>query len=187
MTEEANTIEAEKPDVALFFTSAEDNKPTYRRGILDALCYPVGHVLQYSYRLHNIHPDLRPQEGKARTTPTSGVIIFVDVEYPPSDKAPSGSSFSRVTYFPLRRVNIIRFPSLKPGQHLAERERASYFLELADFIEYKTSEQENQWHKKIAAFDSTRSFSGKNPQYFVIPGSDILASSTNTQTAWEDV
>lgn len=70
---------------------------------------------------------------------------------------------------------------------LAERERASYFLQLGDFIEYKTPGKENQWHEKIAAFDAARSFTGDIPKFFVVPANDILMSSAKPQTAWEDV
>ena len=187
MTEEAGKVEEKKSDLTLFYTGAEDNRPTYRRGILDALCYPEGHILQYSYRLHNVHPDLRPPEAGAVGAPTSGVIVFVDVEYGAADKSASGPTFARVTYFPLRRVSVARFPSLKAGQLLAERERASYFLRLGEFVEYAASEKESQWHAKIAAFDSARAFRGEIPQYFVVPGRDVLSSSNNAQTAWEDV
>ncbi len=187
MTEKASKVEAKKCDLTLFYTSAEDNRPTYRRGILDALCYPEGHILQYSYRLHNIHPDLRPLEAGAVGAPASGVIVFVDVEYGASDNPTTGPTFARVTYFPLRRVSIVRFPSLKAGQQLADRERASYFLRLGEFVEYAASEKESQWHSKIAAFDSARAFRGEIPQYFVVPGRDVLSSSSNALTAWEDV
>jgi len=187
MTEKASKVEVKKCDLTLFYTSAEDNRPTYRRGILDALCYPEGHILQYSYRLHNVHPDLRPPEAGAVGAPTSGVIVFVDVDYGASAKTTTGPTFARVTYFPLRRVSIARFPSLKAGQQLAERERVSYFLRLGEFVEYAASEKESQWHAKIAAFDSARAFRGEVPQYFVVPGRDVLSSSSNALTAWEDV
>jgi len=187
MPEEPSKVEEQKSDLTLFYTSAEDNRPTYRRGILDALCYPEGHILQYSYRLRNIHPDLRPRQAGTVGAPLSGVIVFVDVEYITSDKPTVPPSFARVTYFPLRRVSIAGFPSLKAGQQLAERERTSYFLRLGEFVEYNATENESQWNAKIAAFDPVRFFQGKIPQYFVVPGKDVLSSSSNAQTAWEDV
>jgi hypothetical protein len=187
MTEEAGTVEEKKSDLTLFYTSAEDNRPTYRRGILDALCYPEGHIVQYSYRLRNVHPGLRPVQAGAVRAPTNGVIVFVDVEYGTPGENSTAPRFTRVTYFPLRRVSIVRFPSLKAGQRLAERERASYFLRLGEFVDYAGSEKGNQWTAKIADFDGARGFRGEIPQYFVVPGKDVISSSSNAQTAWEDV
>jgi hypothetical protein len=187
MTEQVSKVEDKKSDFTLFYTSAEDWRPTYRRGILDALCYPEGHILQYSYRLHNIHPELRPSRDGAVGAPTNGVIVFVDVKYRESSEPTTDKTYEQVTYFPLRRVSITRFPSLQAGQQLAERERASYFLRLGEFVEYAPTEDERQWNTKIAAFDSARGFHGENPQYFVVPGKDVLLSSSNAQTVWEDV
>jgi len=161
--------------------------PTYRRGILDALCYPKGHILEYSYRLRNVHSDLRPAEAGNSRTSLKGIIVFVDVDYGEPDKTTGARTFERVAYFPLRRVTIHKFPSLRSGQPINERERASYFLQLGEFVEYDVAKGIDQWNATIAGFNSVRSFRGAIPQYFVVPGRDVVLSSINAQMAWEDV
>ena len=43
------------------YTGADEKSPTYRRGILDALSYPAGHVMEFSYRVKYIEKSLHPK------------------------------------------------------------------------------------------------------------------------------
>ncbi len=159
----------------LIYTTAAPSKPSYRRGILDALCYPNGHILPYSYRRHHIRPELL--ENTKRLAGKNAVIIFVDLD-----------PEHHVTYFPLRRVKIrdVIFETGTANQP-AERERVNLSLELYDFVEYQGPDKA-QWQERVERFDSSRQIQNERPSYFVIEGSDTFPRSCHSvATAWEDL
>jgi len=77
------------PQVVLLFTAAEKQRPAYRRGVLDALAYPFGQILHYSYRIRQVQESLRNVADSAQQW--RGVIVLVD----------EGAD-GKFTYFPLR-------------------------------------------------------------------------------------
>jgi hypothetical protein len=64
-----------KPFVYLY-TTAGGTKLNYRRGILDALCYPNDHIIQYRYRLQEISPDVQALSDKEKI-PAVIILVFL--------------------------------------------------------------------------------------------------------------
>jgi len=177
----------------LLYTTAEEFRPTYRRGILDALAYPEGHTIEYSYRVKNISPAILEAVADKALQSVPGVIVFVDVAstqtstsetvtyYPPPQTPPP----SPANYYPLRRVTITAVDGIVG---LQARERIRLRLTLADFIAYQPNLPPTQLHPQIAVFDEARGFQGEKPSYFVIPATDTFGTvNVEDRTAWEDV
>ena len=161
------------PHLVLFYTTATPTRPTYRRGILDCLCYPNGHVLQYSYRVRQIDPNLLSELPRG----SHGAIIFVDE-----------ASKGQFVYYPLRRVRILDGLPADQAVRLGPRERVSLFLELADFIGYAPAHNPMQWNDRITPFDDIRRIQDGKPDYFIIKAIDIFTrASVAHLSAWEDV
>lgn len=163
------------PNFILIYTTANRAKPSYRQGILDALCYPNGHIIPYSYRRHHLEPDLLE---KSRLSGRQAVIIFVDLD-----------ANRNVTYFPLRRVTINNI-AFEAGtrQPPMPQERVTLSLSLEDFVEYKVSEGKDQWNERVRKFDDRRRIVSDKPAYFVIAGSDHFPRSGNSvAAAWESL
>jgi hypothetical protein len=160
-------------EVVLLYTTAAEIRPTYRRGILDCLSYPEGHLLRYSYRFGQVHPDLRKQDGLPRGA--NAVIIFVD-------EATKGT----YTYYPLRRVRILQGLPIKGA--LTDRERFEIFLELREFVAYAHLNDPTQWNERIAALDQVRNIRDDKPEFFLIRASDFFtAALVSPLTAWENI
>ncbi len=153
----------------LFFTGAELDKPTYRRGILDTLSYPSGHALEYSYRQQNIHPDLVTADLSGRQV----AIVFVDVD-----------AKNHATYMPIRLARIVSY-SAPAGA--TDRERIGFTLSLGDFVGYpdNVADPQSRWHADLAQLDEGRTVEGQI-RYFVIE-SAFAPNSAATPKAWEDV
>jgi len=163
------------PELVLFYTTALESRPTYRRGILDCLSYPNGHVLQYSYRMSQIQCELRGESVLPRGS--GGVIIYVDEARPHQYK-----------YYPLRRVRVLSGLPADRQNTLTGRERVSILLELHEFVGYADTHNPTQWDERITPFDVLRKFSGTSPKFFVTRAADIFTkASVSELSAWEDV
>jgi hypothetical protein len=161
----------------LLLYTAPGKNPSYRQGVLDAICYPNKHLISYSYRRKNVPPfflaaGLKPLVGKP------AVIIFVDFD---KDRG--------ATYFPLRKVNIhSAIEDSGTSTSIDDRERVRLFLELGDFVEYRNSEEADQWNSIVQSFDDLREFTGKTPKFFVVSGEDKFKQSTSSPLlAWEEI
>jgi len=55
------------PQVGAAIHAAENNGPLIRRGVLDALAYPFGQILHYSYRIRQGPGSLRKRGDSAPT------------------------------------------------------------------------------------------------------------------------
>jgi hypothetical protein len=144
--------------------------------VLDAVCYPNGHLIQYSYRRKHVHPVLR--EDPTALVGREAVIIFVDSD-----------GKGQVTYFPLRRAKI-HAATFEEGQLSppALKERIKLYLQLDDYVRYDDYEGERQWHERVQQFDAIREIVSAKPKYFVIGGEDVFqASPHSSPSAWEDL
>src|SRR5260370_15632762 len=153
------------PELVLFYTTALESRPTYRRGILDCLSYPNGHVLQYSYRVSQIHPALRGESIPPRGS--HGVIIFVDEASPKQYK-----------YYPLRRVRVRSGLPANRRNTLNARERVSIVLELHEFVAYADTHNPTQWDQRVTSFDALRDIRGASPEFFVTRAADIFTKAS---------
>jgi hypothetical protein len=165
-----------QPQVVLLFTAAAKDKPMYRRGVLDALAYPSGHIIDYSYRAQQVQESLRTIEQ----VPHHGAAVIVLV-----DEAADHT----VTYFPLRRVKILAGLPFPRNQEIIARERRRFSLELGDFVAYAHTQNPRQWNIPVSEFDAIREIKGNKPTFFVIQARDIFraAKLPPLATAWEDV
>jgi len=162
------------PQVVLLFTAAEKQRPAYRRGVLDALAYPFGQILHYSYRIRQVQESLR----NVATLPNNGAGVIVLV-----DEGADG----KFTYFPLRRVNIVAWQPLISSDTVA-RERRKFSLKLGDFTAYADTNNAGQWHQPISEYDHLREIKANKPSFFIIQARDIFSSiRVPLATAWEDL
>jgi len=152
----------------LFYTGAELDKPTYRRGILDTLSYPSGHALEYSYRRQNIDPRLVDTDLKGRRA----AIVFVDVD-----------DQNHATYMPVRLAQVVKHSPLAGA---APRERIGFTLSLGGFVTYPDDapNPQNTWHDDLLPLDVSRKVNG-HFRYFVID-SNFAPGGAATAKAWED-
>lgn len=160
----------------LLYTTAGISKPSYRQGILDALCYPNGHIITYSYRGQHLRPEFVKDTALLRDK--SGIIIFVDFD-----------SNKTVTYFPLRRVKIcnvsVEAGTIKPP---AARERVAMSLLLQEFVDYSGEDGVRKWHQRVQKFDDQRHIVNGIPRYFVVPGADEFPPCGHSLSlGWEDL
>ncbi len=161
-------------EILYLFTTAANSKPTYRRGILDLLTYPSGHVQQFSYRRSDIHPSV--DRLVSLKTEAKAVVVFVDMD--PNKVA---------TYVPLRRVNILELtPTLVADPTYNPEERVKLFLRIGSYIEYQSSGDFRQWHQLLAALDAAREVKAGRAKYFVVPGPDVFGiPQAPEQLSWE--
>jgi hypothetical protein len=154
---------ASAPFVYLY-TTAGGTKLNYRRGILDALCYPNGHIIRYRYRLQEISPEVLSLSN-APNVPA--VIIFVDsLPKNETDKE------LRVNHYPLRLCEISRMPPFADLSTSPPQRRVDLSLKLGDFVYYDGQMGGDQWHQQLAVEDERRKISDSSRRYFVITASD---------------
>jgi len=163
-------------DILYLFTTAANSKPTYRRGVLDLLTYPAGHVLPFSYRRSDIADPVDSLIAPGRETPA--VVVFVDFD----PKLPTA-------YLPLRRVSILEVsPPLRPGSTTDPEERIEFFLRLEEYIEYNPAEDFRQWHNALTALDTAREVKGNRARYFVVAGRNVFDPPRGQeQLNWENL
>jgi hypothetical protein len=170
----------------LLIYTAPGKNPSYRRGVLDAICYPNGHLIPYSYRRKQIQPGLL--QGITRGVQTAddprlligkeAVIIFVDSD--------GKGTFA---YFPLRRVRIYDvLPELSGVTPPSLNERIKLSLQLEDYVQYQDASAAKRWDELVQRFDVEREISENRPRYFVIGGEDNFAKCPHSPSiAWEDL
>jgi hypothetical protein len=153
----------------LFYTGAEERNPTYRRGILDCLSYPSGHMLNFSYRRQYIQPALLAQDLSGQTA----VIVFVDLD-----------ADGVATYMPIRVAEVVKH---SPFEGAPARERIGFTFRLGDFVTYPDNigDPQRYRHAQLAPLDAQRIVGG-HLDFFVIQA-DFVPDSSSTATAWESL
>lgn len=172
---------ANSPPFVFFYTTAGGAKLPYRRGILDALCYPTEHVIRYHYRISELSPEVTNLAGR---TNVPALIVFVDSLKKASSEE-SGARAWEINYFPLRLCEISRIPSIAQRPSHA---RVEFSLKLGQFVRYKSAGTKEQWHSRIAQFDSQRLISATDkPSYFAVIGSDLFTTTESVDVGddWE--
>ena len=72
--------------IVYLFSSVPPNRPNYKRGVLNALCYPNGHQQELSYKKSYISPSLFKQRSTIQGK--KGVFVFLDYKKPDHDFTP---------------------------------------------------------------------------------------------------
>lgn len=167
----ARRPDTETDKLIYLFTTA--GKPTYRRGILDLLSYPTGHIQQFSYRVSDIHP--AAYERLTSTKQEDAVVVFVDMDA--QDVA---------TYVPIRWVKILE--TVAPSSDDPE-EKAKLCLQLESYIGYQTAADLKAWHYNLSVWlDSVRNEKKRGERYFVVAGHNVFESPPGSgQPSWENL
>ena len=111
------------------FSSVPPDRPDYKRGLLNALCYPSGHRLQLNYRRDYFQPPLF--QDRQQLIGRKAVLVFVD--YGASD---DGSDHK---FTPIRFVRLLRVSPKEPASKYLDTTRVYVYVELEDFIRWSPS------------------------------------------------
>lgn len=113
-----------KPEdkIVYLFSSAPPNRPNYKRGVLNALCYPSGHQLDLSYRKSYISPYLFNNRGTV--SGKKGIFVFLDYKKPDHD------------FIPIRFVTVLELSLREEAQQFLDTSRIYIRVELGDLIAF---------------------------------------------------
>ena len=94
----------------MVYLFSSTSRELYKRNVLDACCYPEGHVLRFRYSERNIQPSVKSSPGLLLQQ--NGLAIFAD---PPTTAPGASSSKDSGTiappefhFYPIREVRIVR-------------------------------------------------------------------------------
>ena len=124
--------EAEEQFVYLF-SSAPPDRPTYKRGVLNLLCYPPGHQVELSYRKDYLQPPIFEQ--RSSLVGRRGVFVFVDYKALGNDHE----------FTPIRYVKILNLAPKEAANRYLDTTRVHVRVELGNLIVYDT-----KWNGEIA-------------------------------------
>lgn len=153
-------------DLVYLFGSAPPDRPTYKRTVLNILCYPEGHELELSYQRSYFQPSLL--QASRPVANRRGAFVFVDYK-PESDHE----------FIPVRFVKIL---------DVAPKEKAETYLDSTRFhvrIELgKLVPPDAKASTKIAALPGrpkphATTGTGSRGYFYVIEGSDLLPNHSN--------
>ncbi len=108
------------------FSSVPPDRPNYKRGVLNALCYPPGHLTELSYQKSYIEPSLVAQAKSLKGR--SAVIVYIDY------KLDSDHDF-----IPIRRSTIAQLAPKEEAQSYSPSTRFYARIELLDLIPFEES------------------------------------------------
>jgi hypothetical protein len=147
------------------FSSASPDRPTYKRGVLDVLCYPKGHQLEFSYRKNYLQPPLFDQRASLKGA--RGAIVFVD-----SKRFLSPAPEHR--FIPIRFVNIMEVSPKEEAKAYRDATRIYVRVELQDLISF-----DSRWDSEIKALKGrpippSDTVVGGRDYFYVIKGKDLF-------------
>jgi hypothetical protein len=159
-------------ELLFLFSSVPPDRPNYKRGVLDALCYPSGHILEVSYKHGYVQPslaaDLRNLVGKQ--------VVFVFVDYKDTDHI----------FIPVRYATILSCEPKEPSKKISDSTRIYIRIELGELI--RLNSQWDEWIKKLP--NRPRPLKGQpRDYYFVIQGRVPADSSAEYSQAdiWDEL
>ena len=117
------------------FSSVPPDRPAYKRGVLDALCYPSGHRMEISYQRRYVAPLLIDRRSELREQPAA----FVFVDY---------NAQADHNFVPIRRAKILGFGPKEDAALYSATSRFYVQLELGELIHF--DEPLNEAIKSIA-------------------------------------
>jgi len=92
----------------MVYLFSSTSRELYKRNVLDACCYPNGHVLRLRYSEHNIQPSVKSSPNLLLQQ--DGLVIFADP--PASRTSPSKDSAinapAEFRFYPIREVRVVR-------------------------------------------------------------------------------
>ncbi len=121
--------------IVYLFSSAPPGRPNYKRGVLNALCYPAGHQLELSYRKSYISPSLFDQRSSISSK--KGVFVFLDYKTPDHD------------FIPIRFVTILELSPKEEATQFLDTTRMYIRVELGELIAF-----DPKWNDEIRSLRS---------------------------------
>jgi hypothetical protein len=109
--------------VIYLFSSAPPDRPTYKRAVLDILCYPKGHQVELSYQKSYFQPPLF--ERRTSLINRKGVFVFVDYK---------GANNGDHEFIPIRAVKILDAAPKEIAARYLDTTRVQVRIELGDLI-----------------------------------------------------
>jgi hypothetical protein len=147
------------------FSSAPPDRPNYKRGVLDALCYPNGHQLELSYKKSYLQPPLFDKRSSLKGV--KGAIVFVD--------------FKRITnpapehlFIPIRFVNVLEVSPKEEAKTYRDTTRVYVRVELQDLISYESKSDADIKNLAGRPIPPSGSGSGGTKYFYVVNGPNVF-------------
>lgn len=159
--------------IVYLFSSAPPNRPDYKRGVLNALCYPPGHQLELSYKKSYISQSLFAQRSKIKGK--RGLFVFLDYKKPDHD------------FIPIRFVTLQELSPKEEAKQYSDTTRMYIRVELEGLLAF-----DPEWNDRIKSLPSRP----KPPQgpasagteyLYVLEGADLFprASDYSQRDVWD--
>jgi len=162
------------PQLIYLFSSVPPNRPNYKRAVLNALCYPVGHQLELSYRKDYITPSLF--EARSKLKDRKGTFIFLDYKKTPDHD-----------FIPIRFFRILDVSPKEEAKSYRDSTRVYVRVELRELISF-----EERWNEAVKAISGRpcppMGFQDAGSSYFyVLEGPDPfpVTSAYSQRDIWD--
>jgi hypothetical protein len=171
----------------MVYLFSSTSRELYKRNVLDACCYPEGHVLRFRYSEHNIQPSVKSSPNLLLQE--NALVIFAD---PPTEASGTTSSRDSDTaappefhFYPIREAQIVRVRWIA-GMLFVD-------AKLGKFVNYESgTHSEAAWNDSVKQLvDHPRPGLGGAKTFFIYwaPSSGIAYSTLENQPygAWRSV
>jgi hypothetical protein len=152
-----NTIDDK---IIYLFSSAPPDRPTYKRGVLNALCYPIEQQVELSYKKSYFGPLLF--ENRRNLKGRRGVFVFVDYKGDGDDHI----------FTPIRCVKILGVDPKELAKKYLETTRTYVRVELGKLLMYDPA-----WNEAIRSVPGRpRPYAQAGSPTYVIEGPDLFGT-----------
>lgn len=160
--------------IIYLFSSAPPGRPTYKRGVLDMLCYPKGHQYELSYQKRYFEPPLFDQRTSLENR--KGIFVFLDYKATGADHE----------FIPIRFVRILDVAPKETAGMYVDKTRVHVRIELGDLIPH-----EAKWNSDIASLPGRpKPYQvGSAPSPYVIEGGHSFPaqSDLSQRDIWDQI
>lgn len=118
------TSSSSNDNLIYLFSSAPPDRPDYKRGVLNALCYPAGHLLKLNYRRDYFQPSLF--DGRERLRGRRAVFVFIDYR--------ALTATNDHDFIPIRFLRLLDVSPKEEAENYLETTRVYIRVELGEFI-----------------------------------------------------
>jgi hypothetical protein len=161
-----------KQQLVFLFSSVPPDRPNYKRGVLNALCYPHGHILELSYQSSYLQPEL--------VDDLKGLVnkraAFVFIDYKGADH----------NFIPVRYATILSAGPIEPSKTIRPQTRIYVRIELDELI--PLSDEWDRFIKKIPS--RPKVWKEAKRDYFFVLRHDApaeVASGLSQADIWNDL
>jgi len=107
--------------VLYLFSSAPPNRPNYKRGVLNALCYPAKHCMELNYQKSYISPTVF--DNRDAWKDHEGYFVFIDYRHD-----------GDLVFIPIRKFKVQSIYPAEQAQEYAEGTRIYVRIQLEELI-----------------------------------------------------